>query len=206
MATCVGSNYNVQYLTGRPFTGGTIGYDINQVAAAYGINPATLATISSLETGSLTGPDVNNDSYGCNPCNAAGAGGTQIGQNMFDAWNASQGGGNTFCSSICGAPGSLTLRNNLDICAQYLKAAFDLATSQGGYNDVQKMAAAATSWNGFVCAGNPNGYFYPFPGQYGYGLPGTSQMSDYGSTAGYLYQNSGLEGGGVYDTSQLLPQ
>jgi len=119
---------------------------------------------------------------------------------MFDEWNAAFGGGESWCSSICG----YNYIGNLVICAQFLYSAFSKLQELEISNASQMMAMAATAWNGHTCGYNSNGAFFPWSGQSGYYLPGTDQITEYGSSAGYLFANSRHVGNGVFDTSETV--
>lgn len=168
---------------------------LNTAAKNAGINPATLATIASLET--LSGSSDPTNEY-CNTCYSYGFGVYQVGYETFSDWNAYQGNIYTGCSSICGT----NYPSNLDSCAQFLAAVFNRLSALGFTNSTQMMAMAATAWNGCAC-----GYTYscyPWPGQRSYLIPSSSQLTQYGASAGCLFNNSGYVGNGVFDTSITL--
>lgn len=191
---CVGSTYDQLY-SSNTFSTGSIATYINDAAKQYLINPATLASISSMETESAGFSD------NCSPCYEYGVGVCQIGKAMFDDWNTSTNAGATWCSSICGSPGYIP---NLQIVAQYLYGAFSKLQSLGVTNQVQMMAMAATSYNGLgSCTTGVWASFQPFGGGY-YPLPYKDGITEYGSSAGYLFANSGHVGSGVFDYTQTL--
>ncbi|AGL00012.1 hypothetical protein [Desulfoscipio gibsoniae] len=193
---CVGSTYNHNYSSCH-FTTDSMAGHINSAAHNKGINPATLATIASLET--LSGSGAGGINVGCDPCDTSGAGVCQIGKAMFDKWNAWCDNKYTWCSSICGS----NYYNNLAICAAFLSAAFKKLKSLGNTNQIQMMAMAATAWNGNYC-GHSSNAFYPWSGQTGYYLPKSDQLTQYGASAGALFNGSGHVGKGVLDTSISL--
>lgn len=196
-AGCVGTTFDQNY-SSCAFTTDSMPVHLTQAGQAAGINPATLATIASLET--LSGLGSAGINAGCNPCNTSGAGVCQVGKGMFDEWNAYNGSNYTWCSDICGS----NYPNNLAICAEFLAAAFNKSSNLGYTDPIQMMAMAATAWNGHYCGYDPNGAFFPWPGQPGYYLPKSDQLTQYGSSAGAIFKSSGYVGKGVFDTSIVL--
>jgi len=195
---CVGSTYSYPYWSGGFSTKG-LGSTFNHAGAGV-FNPATIATIASMETlwnDSATTAESSN----CSPCNQSGVGICQVGQDMFNQWNSFLGGGYTWCSSICGT----NYANNIQICADFLVTAFFKLQALGYTNSVEMMAMAATAWNGHTCGYDSNALFYPWGTSHtGYYMPGPSQITQYGASAGYSFQNSGYFGSGVFDTSISL--
>ncbi|MHB1629157.1 MAG: hypothetical protein ACYCVB_12430 [Bacilli bacterium] len=136
-AGCVGSNYDVLY-SNNTFTTGNIASDLNYHASQNGINPATLATITSMETESV-GLSSN-----CSSCDPSGVGVCQVGEAMFNDYNSAYGGTLTWCSGMCGS----NYGWNLELTANFLFKAFGAAEKIGITDSIQMMAMAATTWNG----------------------------------------------------------
>ncbi|ODA41831.1 hypothetical protein DSBG_1323 [Desulfosporosinus sp. BG] len=194
---CVGSTCNVNY-SSNTFKVGKVS-NFNYMAHSMGLNPATVATIASLETES-TGINTGCSSLDT-PCDTLGAGICQVGKAMFDNWNASSNNIFIWCGDICGSK----YINNLALCADFLLSAFKKLQNLGYNDQIQMMAMAGTAWNGNAC-GHSSNTFYPWTGggAYGYYLPGSNQLTRYGSSAGAIFKSSGYVGTGVFDTSITL--
>jgi len=199
---CVGSTDCSPYWSGG-FTTGGLGAAFN-AAVENVFNPATIATIASIET-LWNDSATTAESSKCSPCQSAGAGICQVGEDMFNEWNNYMGGGYTWCSDICGA----NYANNLSICTDFFVTAFYKLQELGYTDSVQMMAMAATTWNGHAyCGYDSNAAFYPWGtvnGNTGYYLPTADQITEYGASAGYYFKNSGYFGTGVLDNSIKLP-
>lgn len=198
-AGCVGSTDCYPYWSGG-FTTRGLGSAFNY-AAHNVFNPATIATIASMET--LWNDSASTaESEDCSPCYQYGVGICQVGETMFDQWNSFVGGGYTWCDGICGS----NYVNNIQICADFLVAAFYKLQELGYTDSVQMMAMAATGWNGHYCGYDPNTAIYVWGNNFPpYYLPGPSQLTQYGASAGYYFKNSGYFGNGVLDYSIQLP-